>query len=32
DALDDLDDDSKFGSYFELIKINKFKFQNPRRN
>ena len=31
-ALDDLDDDSKFGSYFELIKINKFKFQNPRRN
>ena len=30
--LDELTDDSKFGSYFELIKINKFKFQNPRRN
>ena len=30
-ALDDLEDKSKFGSYFELIKINKFKYQNPRR-
>jgi len=30
-ALDKLDNDSIFGSYFELIKIKKFKFQNPRR-
>ncbi len=30
-ALDELDNDSIFGSYFELIKIKKFKFQNPRR-
>ncbi len=30
-ALDDLDDEKKFGSYFDLIKINKFKYQNPRR-
>ena len=32
DALDDLEDDKKFGSYFDLIKIKKFKYQNPRRN
>ena len=32
DALDDLKDDKKFGSYFDLIKIKKFKYQNPRRN
>ena len=32
DALDDLEDDKKFGSYFDLIKINKFKYQNPRRS
>jgi len=32
DALDYVDDQSKFGSYFELIKINKFKYKNPRRN
>ena len=31
DALDNLEDDKKFGSYFDLIKINKFKYQNPRR-
>jgi FO synthase subunit 2 len=31
DALDELEDDTKFGSYFDLIKINKFKYQNPRR-
>ena len=31
DALDSADS-SKFGSYFELIKINKFKYNNPRRN
>ncbi|MCH1932656.1 hypothetical protein L9G16_21160, partial [Shewanella sp. A25] len=31
-ALDDLKDDKKFGSYFDLIKIKKFKYQNPRRN
>ena len=29
---DDLDnvDDSKFGSYFDLIKIKKFRYENPR--
>jgi FO synthase subunit 2 len=32
DALDDLEDDKKFGSYFDLIKINKFKYRNPRRS
>lgn len=31
DALDELEDDGRFGSYFDLIKINKFKYQNPRR-
>ena len=31
DALDNLEDENKFGSYFDLIKINKFKYQNPRR-
>ena len=30
-VLDKLENVSKFGSYFELIKIKKFKFQNPRR-
>jgi 5-amino-6-(D-ribitylamino)uracil---L-tyrosine 4-hydroxyphenyl transferase len=30
-ALDDVEDESRFGSYFDLIKINKFKYQNPRR-
>jgi len=31
DALDNVDDNSKFGSYFELIKINKYRYKNPRR-
>lgn len=31
DVLDNLKDENKFGSYFDLIKINKFKYQNPRR-
>lgn len=31
DVLDNLEDDKKFGSYFDLIKINKFKYQNSRR-
>lgn len=30
-TLDDLEDENRFGSYFDLIKINKFKYQNPRR-
>ena len=30
ESLDQVSDTSKFGSYFELIKINKFKFKNPR--
>jgi 5-amino-6-(D-ribitylamino)uracil---L-tyrosine 4-hydroxyphenyl transferase len=32
DELDRVEDSSKFGSYFELIKINKFKYKNPRRD
>jgi len=31
DALDKVDDNSKFGSYFELIKIKKYRYKNPRR-
>ena len=30
ESLDQVSDTTKFGSYFELIKINKFKFKNPR--
>jgi FO synthase subunit 2 len=30
DTLDQVSDSAKFGSYFELIKINKFKYKNPR--
>ncbi|KAF6242552.1 7,8-didemethyl-8-hydroxy-5-deazariboflavin synthase subunit CofH [Nitrosopumilus sp. b1] len=30
DALDEVDN-NQFGSYFELIKINEFKYKNPRR-
>jgi len=30
DALDEVEDQSKFGSYFELIKIDKYKYKNPR--
>jgi len=30
DELDKISDSSKFGSYAELIKINKFKYKNPR--
>lgn len=31
DELDKISDSSKFGSYAELIKINKFKYKNPRK-
>lgn len=31
DELDKILDSSKFGSYAELIKINKFKYKNPRK-
>lgn len=31
DELDKISDSSKFGSYAELIKINKFRYKNPRR-
>ena len=31
DELDKITDTSQFGSYVELIKINKFKYENPRR-
>jgi len=30
EPLDQTSDMDKFGSYFELIKINKFKYKNPR--
>jgi len=30
-ALDIENDVKKFGSYFELIKINKFRYKNPRK-
>jgi len=30
ESLDKVSDAAKFGSYFELIKINKFKYKNPR--
>ena len=29
DSLDQISDARKFGSYFELIKINKFRYKNP---
>ncbi len=32
DELDKIKDENRFSSYFELIKINKFKYKNPRRN
>ena len=31
DELDKITDMSRFGSYAELIKINKFKYNNPRQ-
>ncbi len=31
DELDKVTNTSQFGSYTELIKINKFKYENPRR-
>ncbi|MFB5605649.1 MAG: 5-amino-6-(D-ribitylamino)uracil--L-tyrosine 4-hydroxyphenyl transferase CofH [Nitrosarchaeum sp.] len=31
DELDKISDSSKFGSYAELIKINKFRYKNPRK-
>ena len=30
ESLDTIDNTEKFGSYFELIKINKFKYKNTR--
>ena len=30
DELDKISDSTKFGSYAELIKINKFRYKNPR--
>ena len=30
ESLDSIEDAKKFGSYFELIKINKFRYKNPR--
>ena len=32
EKLDKISDESQFGSYVELIKINKFKYKNPREN
>lgn len=31
EELDKISDASKFGSYTELIKINKYKYKNPRK-
>ena len=31
DKLDRITNDAQFGSYMELIKINKFNYKNPRR-
>jgi len=30
EGLDNVDDASKFSSYFDLIKIKKFRYENPR--
>jgi 5-amino-6-(D-ribitylamino)uracil---L-tyrosine 4-hydroxyphenyl transferase len=30
DRLDGVDDSSRFGSYFELVKIDKYRYKNPR--
>ena len=30
ESLDTIENTEKFGSYFELIKINKFRYKNPR--
>jgi FO synthase subunit 2 len=30
DELDDVNDTRRFGSYFELVKIDKFRYKNPR--
>ncbi|MEO9310130.1 MAG: 5-amino-6-(D-ribitylamino)uracil--L-tyrosine 4-hydroxyphenyl transferase CofH [Nitrososphaera sp.] len=30
--LDKVDDASKFGSYFELVKLDKYRYKNPRAN
>jgi FO synthase subunit 2 len=30
DPLDEVEDQSQFGSYFELIKIDKYRYKNPR--
>jgi FO synthase subunit 2 len=30
DPLDEVEDQSKFGSYFDLIKIDKYRYKNPR--
>ena len=32
DMLDKVEDTTRFGSYFELVKINKFKFKNSGRS
>jgi len=31
-SLDDVEDASQFGSYFELIKLNKYRFKRNRRS
>ena len=32
DILDQVQDTRKFGSYFELIKLEKYRFKRTRRN
>ncbi len=32
DELDKIDDTTKFGTYFELVKLDKYRYKNPRAN
>lgn len=32
DELDKVDDPTRFGSYFDLVKIDKYRYKNPRAN
>jgi FO synthase subunit 2 len=32
EELDSVEDPSRFGSYFELVKIDKYRYKNPRSN
>jgi FO synthase subunit 2 len=32
DELDKIQDTAQFGSYFELVKLDKYRYKNPRAN